>query len=199
MKKLIILSLLIAFTASARIGETKAECIKRYGKVKIDFGTELEFNFNGFKITTYFMNNKCEFIRYEKVLKQWIIFRREFLRRPKIEDQELQLLLKANRLNGWKASKAFFPKTMMDAGNKDVWYNKNLTAGYHYKTYNRTFKEVDLYGTDSFRDYFFVIYSKKYHDLITNQEKVKAESKAKFKAWILKSKSDEIKEKLKDF
>jgi len=71
MKKLILISLLIAFTASARIGETRRECIKRYGiPIRgVKNGNDLVFTKGRFNIRTIFINGICEFIHYDLMIR----------------------------------------------------------------------------------------------------------------------------------
>lgn len=72
MTKLILIAMLIALSASARIGETKVECIKRYGKPTEETKesktevNELYFNKSGYSITTYFIKGICKKIMFSK-------------------------------------------------------------------------------------------------------------------------------------
>ena len=66
MKKLIVIALLITFTASARIGETREQCLKRYGRwtsksenpAKPKYSS-MRFEKGIYWVQAHFVNNKC--------------------------------------------------------------------------------------------------------------------------------------------
>ena len=68
--KTIITLFLLAFCASvqARIGETVAECVARYGKpvAVSESGLTFTFKSKGFEIEITFFNGKCEVIEYAR-------------------------------------------------------------------------------------------------------------------------------------
>ena len=70
MKKLLILLLILAPTmAQARIGETKEQCIERYGNPikEVKERRICVFTKSGFRISVHFFVNRVDFIQYTKV------------------------------------------------------------------------------------------------------------------------------------
>jgi len=102
MKKIILISMLIAISCFARIGETQAECIKRYGKpINMD-KSKIAFSKNGFYIGTMFINGKCEAIAYYKMEKDALD------RAIEITENEAMILMKSNSNKKWiQGSKSF--------------------------------------------------------------------------------------------
>jgi len=92
-KLLIILSIFTILTASARIGETKEQCIKRYGKsnTALILNSEaLEFINTKISIIVLLQNNKCVVIIYKK---------RD---NSKLTDNQIKIIMKANNNQEWK-------------------------------------------------------------------------------------------------
>lgn len=103
MMKLLPLTVLLAATAvsNARLGETLAECEKRYGAAKNGEAGEKEFTKNGIAVNAHFgKDGKCDYIFFTAY---------ELLSRRKFTAQERGDLLKANNLGN-----ILYPKESAD-------------------------------------------------------------------------------------
>lgn len=96
MIRLIILTLLIGYACHARIGETKAECEKRYGKVFKSTSDQEIYKFKTFFISIRFLNGICQEILYSK-------HKGVTLEVVKLSDDEINILLKANSDEKWES------------------------------------------------------------------------------------------------
>ena len=69
MKKLLLLLLLVPTLAHARIGETKQQCIERYGEPikEVKDRRICIFTKSGYRISVHFFVNRVDFIQYTKV------------------------------------------------------------------------------------------------------------------------------------
>lgn len=85
-------------TASARLMESKDDCLKRYGTPARTKGDESVWIKEGIKITALFHRDACQKISYEKLQPD-----------AKFSQVELETLLEANK-NGrsWESSGGFF-------------------------------------------------------------------------------------------
>lgn len=82
MKALILLFALVS-PCVARIGETKEQCIKRYGPVKLSFGDSVVFQKSGLKITVQFRDERAGWIQFKKMDEGF-------------DEEEIKTLLNAN-------------------------------------------------------------------------------------------------------
>ena len=101
----ILILLLTALPTFARLGETKAECEKRYGKVfmTLDGGTEI-FKKADLEIRISYLDGKASSIGYQRYMTSRDVEKKK----PKdLTEAELAVLLEANRGNSeWKKDEA---------------------------------------------------------------------------------------------
>ena len=122
--KYFLILLLLTVTASARIGETPEECVKRYGKPTkiVKERNQLLFKKAGFLISVQFLSGKAGSVFYVKS-------KTDVLDRPlEISPNERQILLKSNAAAGWEKSES----SIID----EVWINTKNRLSATYNTEN---------------------------------------------------------------
>ena len=150
--KLIVMLMLIAVSASARLDESKEECIKRYGEPRLKQGNVCIFFYKGYEISTIFIKNNCEAISYKKGLSK---VGDGPLCHPKMSDIEIKFVLKVNSPKGWNVETL---KNIISDHTISVW--SSTEKGY-----------FAALQTEDFINYSLMIYTKVYDKYCKDETK----------------------------
>jgi len=121
----ILLSLLFSPLANARVGETKEQCEKRYGKALGNEGEMYFYQKAGLDISVEFNKGVADFIYYLKSQKDKIG------QPEKLSDNEVQLLIESNKASGeWEKVKSLSLYTL--------WHNKQKSLHAKHTKLDRT-------------------------------------------------------------
>ena len=110
-----LIPVIVCGTASARIGETKKECEKRYGKAVRELSdTAVMFLKNGFYVTVIFRDGKAGAVKYQRTAAAVVVLG------EKLTDDEINTFLEVNA-----SGKKWLDKIRLSEMEMDIWYTED--------------------------------------------------------------------------